>query len=106
MENIVPDSLGKSRDCEPEPANTSHAAETIPAPSGSVGSPRDVITICSWCPALHVLRLERRSGDHFVFFVGDEGRLRIAYRSDRDDINKVLTISESICPACAARLTK
>src|SRR5713226_6962789 len=44
-----------------------------PAAAGSRGH-RDFVTICAWCPELHVLRIDRRPGDLIMFVLSETDR--------------------------------
>jgi hypothetical protein len=64
------------------------------------------VTICAWCPELHVLKIDRRRDDYFCFALNDQGQLTKAWRQRPDGTGplEMLTISHSICPACSARV--
>jgi len=115
MENAVSDHARKSRDVAPQPRHAAHAAETLPAATGSgavgagVVSGGDVVTICAWCPELHVLRVDRQPGDIFAFSFGRNDRypapfapqrLEKVFRHRRGAPPQLLKITSTICPAC------
>lgn len=63
-----------------------------------------MISVCAWCPELHVLHVARRRGDLLFLFTNEGGKLDYAYRKSPGEPMKQLAISDGICPACAARL--
>jgi hypothetical protein len=57
----------------------------------------NMVTICAWCPQLHILKLQLRDID--VLIIYKQGKeLRIL----RNGVN--LTISHGICEPCRAKL--
>jgi hypothetical protein len=106
MENIVSDQDRKSDQPKCEPGDAAHAPEKIPDASGSLGSDgrADIISVCAWCPELHVLRVARRRGDVLYLYTNEEGKLDMAYRKSPGEAIKRLEISDGICPTCKARM--
>jgi hypothetical protein len=106
MENIVSDQDRKPDRTECEPGNAAPVAEKIPDASGSLGSDgrADMISVCAWCPELHVLRVARRRGDVLYLYTNEEGKLDMAYRKSPGEPIKRLEISDGICPACKSRM--
>ena len=81
----------KSRDRAPAPD---------PLPSGE-----DIVTVCAWCPELHVLHMEHTPGDVlFAIFAG--GKVNI-FRSRGGELGllpaTLMTISDGICDSCRAK---
>jgi hypothetical protein len=105
MENAVSDQDRKPDQSQCEPGNPSDDAKEIPAASGSGGDGRaDMISVCAWCPELHVLRVARRRGDLLFLFTNEEGKLDHAYRKSPGEPMKELGISDGICPSCKTKM--
>lgn len=116
MDNAAP---GKARrsDSTAQPENASNAAEDLDRSAADAGGPGNVasgaelradniISVCAWCPEVHVLKLDRKPGDIFLFAVDEEGKLETVYRKRVGARAEFLRISDGICPACSARLKR
>jgi hypothetical protein len=76
------------------PAGEADAADRPgAAPDGAEGS--EIVTVCAWCPALHILKMQRRETD--VVIVYQQGKRLMISRNGMP-----LTISHGICPSCKA----
>jgi hypothetical protein len=93
------DSLHDGATAEPaQPAaGSAVAAANDAAPVGSGDDPANFVTICAWCPQLHILKLQLRDVD--VLIVYKQGKeLRIL----RNGVN--LKITHGICAPCRSRM--
>lgn len=99
-----------------DPANASSSLQPAQPKAGGAGAPPSdeaklavgdhpedpdrsacYVTICSWCPHLHILKLQLRDVD--VLIVYQQGKER---RIIRNGVN--LTVTHGICEPCRARL--
>jgi hypothetical protein len=128
MQNGVQHETGKRGDDSDHAADAAPVAPALAGASGSVGADvveqrlaksaleladamntrgssaiEDFISICAWCPQLHVLRLDRKPGDSFFFSVGDDGKLEMVYRKRGGERVKQLTVSDGICESCRVK---
>lgn len=62
----------------------------------------NIVSICGWCPQLHILKLKRRYTD-VVIVVIHKGKPR-HYEIFRN--GEKLQISHGICPPCKEKLQK
>ena len=106
MQNAVSSDDRKPDNAQRDAADAAHAPENADrTASGSVGCDgrADVVTICAWCPELHVLKIDRQLGDLIMLAVNGTGRLESAYRKRQGEPVTLLTISDGICDACRAK---
>jgi len=65
------------------------------SPDAPIGP--DTVSVCSWCPELHIERIERGPRDVVVIYQrGNELKI---FRNDRQ-----LEITHGMCPACELRM--
>lgn len=102
MENTVRSDDREGSDAASQPENRAHAPAEIPRPGGSGRD--DVVSVCAWCPELHVLRLEKKLDDVIMFGIAGTGRIESAWRKRPGKPATRLTISDGICDACRAKL--
>lgn len=117
-------------DAPSQPNNSADASESVPPAAGSGGNSgavaqrlaesalelgdamkargdaalADFVTVCAWCPELHVLRVERKPDDVIVFAIDGAGKLEMAYRKRPSESVHKLKISDGICDVCRAKL--
>jgi hypothetical protein len=70
---------------------TPHRHEEL-SPRTRDGRDRSV-TVCAWCPQLHIMRLERAALD--VVMIVQEGKRLLVFRNGES-----LEVTHAICPAC------
>lgn len=107
MENAVPDSDRKPGDAQRDAAHAAPAPENAArAAAGSIRSDgrADVVTVCSWCPELHVLHLDRQLGDVIMIAVNGVGSVESAWRKRQGEPVTHLLVSYGICDACRAKV--
>lgn len=90
------------------PATTRHSAqpnpETAPAtrPTQPSTIENEVVTICGWCPELHILKLQRRDADVIVILQMGIGRQNLMILRN----GKNLRVSHGICVPCREKMRK
>lgn len=63
----------------------------------------DIVSVCAWCPELHVLWLERKPCDNFLFEIRTDTGALVVTRV-RGGVRTELFVSHGICEPCRARL--
>jgi hypothetical protein len=94
-EKIHDPAAGRTQPTVPGPDHDSASAPS--GESGSTAAGGDIVTICAWCPQLHILSIQRRDVDVVVTIqVGKQ--LRVIRNG------KELKVSHGICAPCSDRL--
>jgi hypothetical protein len=83
------------------------AAQSRNGEAAAIAMPasEDIVTVCAWCPELHVLHMEHTPGDVlFAIFAG--GKVNI-FRTRGGELGllpaTLMTISDGICDSCRAK---
>lgn len=104
LRNQTPERRESSHDAgnhSPSPCNLPNertSPATRPAEPSTVSN--DVVTICAWCPELHILQMERREVDVVVTIqIGKDPKSLQVIRNGKE-----LRISHGICVPCRERL--
>ena len=66
----------------------------------------DIVTVCAWCPQLHILKLEGQPGDEFQVrskVDADGTRLHAYWRWRQGQGWRELAVSHGVCAACRAQ---
>lgn len=70
-----------------------------PAPPNTVpNTSNDIVTVCAWCPELHIMRLPRVTADRITILI--VGSRLVITRNGTP-----LGISHGICEVCKAKRT-
>jgi hypothetical protein len=66
---------------------------------------RDVVTLCAWCPGIHILRYHLEPLQTLVIFVNDRKETSIYRAKATDDPSGYtrLIVSHGICDQCRAK---
>lgn len=74
-------------------ASPADAADRTGIAPGSAEAGSDFVTVCAWCPGIHVLKIQRRDTDVIIAF--QQGKRLMISRN-----GSPMQISDGICDPC------
>lgn len=95
MDQTIHDRVAGRNEAADGPGHDSPATQDS-AESGSAAS-ADIVTVCAWCPNLHILKLQLR--DVGVLIVYKQGKELRIMRNGQN-----LIVSHGICAPCRERM--